>query len=92
MPGKRRRRQERNGSSHAALLGLGTHVKIRHTSGMHGEVVESRGPLGPGGAQIYLVRIRRKPRSKYIELREDQLVPMSAATEEEEAARHRTTT
>jgi hypothetical protein len=38
-----------------------------------GRIVERRGPLGPGGAQIYGVLVRRKPEPKYIELRENQL-------------------
>ena len=40
---------------------------------LSGRIVERRGPLGPGGAQIYSVLVRRKPEPKYIELRENQL-------------------
>jgi hypothetical protein len=43
-----------------------------------GRIVELRGPLGPGGTQIYRVRVRRKPTPVYIELREDQRVPIPA--------------
>lgn len=57
-------------------LKLGDWVKIRHYPGLPGRVVELRGPLGPGGAQIYRVAVRRKPKPSYIELREDQLVPV----------------
>jgi len=56
-----------------ALLKLGDRVKIRLSGGLSGRIVELRGPLGPGGAQIYRVLVRRKPEPKYIELREDQL-------------------
>jgi hypothetical protein len=56
-----------------ALLKLGDRVKIRLSGGLSGKIVELRGPLGPGGAQIYRVLVRRKPAPKYIELREDQL-------------------
>jgi hypothetical protein len=41
-------------------------------------VATYRGPLGPGGARIYRVRVRRKPKPIYIELREDQLVLIPA--------------
>ena len=57
----------------AAHLKLGDRVKIRLSGGLRGRIVELRGPLGPGGVQIYRVRVRRKPEPKYIELREDQL-------------------
>lgn len=59
----------------ATALGLGDRVKIRHTSGMKGRIVELRGPLGPKGAQIYRVQLGRKPR--YVEVREDQLEMIS---------------
>jgi hypothetical protein len=38
-----------------------------------GKIVEYRGPLGPKGARIYRVRVRRKPKPVYVEFREDQL-------------------
>jgi hypothetical protein len=55
-------------------LKLGDMVKIRHSGFERARIVELRGPLGPGGAQIYRVRIPLKPKSKYIEVREDQLI------------------
>jgi hypothetical protein len=61
-----------------AALKLGDRVKIHHSGGMRGRIVELRGPLGPGGAQIYRVRVRLKPTPKYIELREDQLQAVPA--------------
>jgi hypothetical protein len=54
------------------LFKYGDRVRIRHSE-MRGRIVELRGPLGPGGAQIYRVRVRRKPTPAYIEVREDQL-------------------
>lgn len=55
------------------MLRVGDYVTIPHTTYPAGRIVESRGPLGPGGAQIYRVRIREKRKPIYIELREDQL-------------------
>jgi hypothetical protein len=55
------------------LLKLGDRVRILRSAGLQGRIVELRGPLGPGGVQIYRVRVRRKPKPTYIELREDQL-------------------
>jgi hypothetical protein len=57
---------------------LGTRVKIRYFfPTLVGRIVELRGPLGPGGIQIYGVRYRRKPKPVYIEMREDQLIPVT---------------
>lgn len=52
---------------------VGDKVKVEESNNLRGQIVELRGPLGPGGVQIYRVLIRRKPKAKYIELREDQL-------------------
>jgi hypothetical protein len=60
------------------FLKLGDRVKIRHSGGMRGRVVELRGPLAPGGVQVYRVRVRRWPEPSYIELREDQLEAIPA--------------
>jgi hypothetical protein len=57
----------------AGLFTLGDRVEIHRSGGMRGRIVELRGPLGPGGVQIYRVLVRRKPEPIYIELREDQL-------------------
>ena len=54
-------------------LKLGDYVQILHTAYPHARIVELRGPLGPGGVQIYRVRVGRKRKPTYIELREDQL-------------------
>lgn len=58
---------------HQPLLKIGDRVTIRHASGVQGRVVELRGPLGPGGAQVYRVEVRKKPRPSYVEVRADQL-------------------
>jgi hypothetical protein len=52
---------------------LGDYVRIRHTSWPRGQIVELRGPLGPGGAEIYRVRIGGKRDARYTEVRGDQL-------------------
>ena len=66
------------GKKAATPLKLGDLVKIRHSADWRGRIVELRGPLGPGGVQIYRVRVQRKPKPAYIELREDQLVLIPA--------------
>ena len=57
-------------------------VKVRHHSPLRAKIVEYRGPLGPGGAHIYCIRIGRKPKPLYVEVREDQLtlIPPKPAT------------
>jgi hypothetical protein len=60
-------------SKAAPRFRYGDRVRILHSTGLRGPIVELRGPLGPGGSQIYRVRIRRKPKPGYIEVREDQL-------------------
>jgi hypothetical protein len=62
------------------LLKLGDRVEVRYYPELRGKIVELRGPLGPGGVQIYRVRFPRKPKSMYIELREDQLIPIPTET------------
>lgn len=64
----------------APLLKLGDRVRVLYYPEMRGRIVELRGPLGPGGAQIYRVRFPRKPKSMFIELREDQLIPIPLET------------
>jgi hypothetical protein len=53
---------------------VGDRVRILHTRWDPGPIVEWRGPLGPGGAQVYRVRYRGKPRPAYVEVCEDQIV------------------
>lgn len=57
---------------------LGDYVKIRYTEWPPARIVELRGPLAPGGVQVYRVRIGLKPRPMYIEVREDQLTLVPA--------------
>lgn len=52
---------------------VGDRVKIRY-SDWRARIVEFRGALGPGGAFVYRVRVPLKPKPKYIELLEDQLI------------------
>src|SRR5262245_26956979 len=58
----------------AAPLKVGDLVKIRHSGFKRARIIEERGALGPGGALIYRVRVRGKPRPLDFEVREDQLV------------------
>jgi hypothetical protein len=55
----------------------GDRVKILHgtgrESGLVGRVIELRGPLGYKGAEIYLIRIPRKPKPAYVEVPAEQL-------------------
>jgi hypothetical protein len=57
----------------APVLRVGDYVTIPDTTYPGGRIVEARGRLGPGGAQIFRVRIPDKPTPIYIELRQDQL-------------------
>ncbi len=57
---------------------LGDRVKIRYSGFKEGRIVELRGPLAPGGVQVYRVRVRRKPTPMYIELPEYLLVHLPA--------------
>ncbi len=57
----------------AEPLPVGTRVKILHSGFKEPmRIVEYLGPLGPGGARVYRVRVRRKPPG-YTEVCEDQL-------------------
>jgi hypothetical protein len=58
---------------------LGDRVRILD-SDLRGRIVELRGPLGPGGTQIYRVRLRLRPHPSYIEVREDQLERIPSST------------
>jgi hypothetical protein len=64
----------------AEPLKVGDRVKIRHSGFKVARIVEHCGPLGPGGAEIYRVRVRLKPKPMYIEVREDQLTLIPADT------------
>ena len=53
---------------------VGDRVKIRYWPKLRARIVEERGPLGPGGALIYRIRIAGKLKHPYAEVREDQLI------------------
>jgi hypothetical protein len=61
-------------------LKVGDLVKIRNSGYGRVRIVELRGPLGPGGKQVYRVRVRRKPTPAYIEVLEDQLEAVPSHT------------
>jgi hypothetical protein len=61
-------------------LPMGTIVKIRNSGyRLKCKIVEFCGNLGPGGAPVYRVRVRRKPKPAYIEVLEDQLEIVSGS-------------
>jgi hypothetical protein len=70
----------------AQLFKVGDRVKIRHWPDLRARIVEERGPLGPGGILIYRIRIARKPKPAYIEVREDQLIAIPPAPKEKPTA------
>jgi hypothetical protein len=57
---------------------LGDRVQIRYYPDWKGRIVELRGALGPGGVDIYRVRIGRTARPILIEVRGDQLIRLPA--------------
>jgi hypothetical protein len=63
----------------ATSFNLGDHVRIKDLAGQVGRISELRGPLGPGGASVYRVKVKKKPRISYIELLGNQLefLPMA---------------
>ncbi len=54
-------------------LKVGTIVRIRNSGYGRAKIVEIRGPLGPKGARVYRLRVRKKPHPAYIEVLEEQL-------------------
>ena len=62
------------GNTPASSLKVGALVNIRNSGYRRARIVELRGPLGPGGVQIFRVRVGKKPTFTYLEVREDQLV------------------
>lgn len=64
------------------LFQVGDRVKIRYTD-LCARIVEFRGPLGPGGMLVYRVRVPHKPKARYIELCEDQLIAIPTTTKAE---------
>lgn len=60
----------------------GDSVRIKHYGGKVGKVVEYRGLLGPGGAPVYRVQVKRKPNVSYIELLANQIEAIVPAHKE----------
>ena len=67
------------------LFNLGDRVKVHHSRGTRARIVELRGPIGPGGVQVYRIVVRRKtpgtrPTRTFIDVTEDQLelIPVKA--------------
>jgi hypothetical protein len=56
---------------------VGDRVEILHFG--PGKIIEVRGPLGPGGAQVYRVLYSRWPRPAYLEVLASQLRPAKAS-------------
>jgi hypothetical protein len=69
---------DQNPDPPARLFNVGDRVMIRLFGGLRGRVVELRGPLGPGGVQMYRVMVRRMLEPMYIAVGADQLVPLPA--------------
>jgi len=61
-------------------LKIGTIVRIRNSGFGRARIVEYRGPLGPKGARVYRVQVRKKPQPAYIEVLEEQLELESGET------------
>ena len=56
--------------NNAPVFKVGDYVKIRYSEFPPARIVELRGPLAPGGVQVYRVRVRETRRPTYIELPE----------------------
>jgi hypothetical protein len=59
-------------------LKVGTFVRIRDSGYGRVQIIEYRGPLGPKGARVYRLMVRKKPKPAYIEVVEEQLEVESA--------------
>ena len=66
---------------------LGDRVRIKDLVGQVGRIAELRGPLGPGGAAVYRVKIKQKPRSRYIELLGNQIEPLPGVLPDDQQPR-----
>ena len=54
-------------------LKIGTLVRVLNSGYGRARIVELRGALGPNGARVYRVRVRKRPKPAYIEVLESQL-------------------
>jgi hypothetical protein len=66
-------------NNHQERFQVGDMVRIRNSGYGRGRIVEDRGLLGPKGARVYRVQVRRKPSPAYIEVLEEQLEPAPSA-------------
>jgi hypothetical protein len=57
----------------ASEVKIGDKVKILSGGKFKGRIVELRGPLGPGGKQVFRILLRTKPSRAYVEVLEDQI-------------------
>lgn len=67
----------------APLFNLGDRVRVHHSRGARARIVEVRGPIGPGGVQVYRIVERRnvpgtRPIRAYIDVMEHQVELMPA--------------
>ena len=58
--------QQESEAKPALVFKLGDRVRIRYSK-LRGRVIELRGPLGPGGSQIYRLRLNLRPGPSEIE-------------------------
>ncbi len=61
---------------------VGDLVRIRYYPDVRARVVELRGALGPGGAHVYRLLLRRKPVRAYVEVLEEQIEVIRRAADE----------
>ena len=66
-------------NNHTEHFKVGAIVRIRKSGYGRGKIVEYRGPLGPKGARVYRIQVRKKPHPAYIEVLEEQLEAISSA-------------
>ncbi len=79
-PGKTERETAMPKQYETEPLAIGAIVRIRNSGFGPGRIVEFRGPLGPNGARVYRVQLRKRPRPSYTEVLEEQLELESAET------------
>lgn len=61
-------------------LKVGTEVRVLNSGYGRATIVEFRGNLGPKGARVYRIQVRKKPRPAYVEVLEDQLEAVPAGS------------
>jgi hypothetical protein len=75
----------------ATSFNLGDRVRIKDLVGQVGRIEELRGPLGPGGATVYRVKVQKKLRPSSIEVLGNQLEFLPMTGEVAQVRPHRTT-